>query len=118
MPEKQPLQRLIPLKLVSEPEDILLISKFEKIEQLRACLHYTKRWRLGVVDQHGNATFSSDQLLTLWKYEVNEPLGSSRRNQSSFCLFVIMLLYGDNQQATPAPMSSLTNIMVVVHSVP
>lgn len=62
VPEKQPLQRLIPLQFVGEPEDVLLISKFEKIEQFRARLHYTERGRLGMVNQHGNATFSSGQL--------------------------------------------------------
>ena len=67
VPEKQPLQRLIPLQFVSEPEDVFLISEFEKIEQLRACLHHTKRGRLSVINQHGNATFSSGQLQTWWK---------------------------------------------------
>jgi hypothetical protein len=55
MPKEQPLQALIALQLILEPESILPIRKLEQIQQLRRGLHDGERRGLGVVDDHRDA---------------------------------------------------------------
>lgn len=56
VPKEQPLESFTTLQLVGETKYILLVGEFEKIEQLRACLHHTEWGRLRVVDQYRNTT--------------------------------------------------------------
>ncbi len=55
MPEEQPLQTLVPLQLVLEPEPVLLVRKLEQVQQLGRGLHDGEGRRLRVVDDDGDA---------------------------------------------------------------
>ena len=51
MPEKQPLQRLVPLELVLESKSIVSVVFLYEVEELGAGLHDGEGRGLGVVDQ-------------------------------------------------------------------
>ena len=55
MPEEEPLQTLVPLQLVLEPELVLLVRELQQIQQLGRRLHHGEGRVLGVVDEDGDA---------------------------------------------------------------
>jgi len=55
MPEEQPLQRLTPLQLIFEPENIIFVGELEEIEKFGACFHNWEGGRLVVVDEDRDA---------------------------------------------------------------
>lgn len=56
VPEEDPLQALVALELILETEDVLLVGKLQKIEQLGGCFHDWERWRHVIVDDDRNPT--------------------------------------------------------------
>lgn len=57
VPEEGPLQHLVPLQIVCEPELVLFIRELEQVEQLGGRLVHGERWGLRVVYQDGDAAF-------------------------------------------------------------
>lgn len=55
MPEKEPLQTLIAFELILEPELVVLVGEFKKVEQLSRGFHDGERGRLVVVYNHWDA---------------------------------------------------------------
>jgi len=55
MPEEQPLETLIPLKLVLKSELIFLVGEFDEVQQLGTGLHDGEGRRYSVIDYDGNA---------------------------------------------------------------
>lgn len=55
VPEESPLQRLVPLEFVLEPEAILLVRELEQVQHLSRGLVDRERRRLVVVDQYGDS---------------------------------------------------------------
>ena len=96
MPEEEPLKSLVPLQLISETEDIFLVSEFEKVEKLGASLHDGERRVLCVIHKHGNTSCMSIVRRSESLVHGKIPFGSSLRNQSFFCSLVMMLLCGSS----------------------
>jgi hypothetical protein len=82
MPKEQPLQALVPLQLVLEPEPVLLVREFQQIEQFGRGLHDGEGRGLGVIDDDGDAAVGVEAeepfFLLLVGHDVDEGGGPFR----------------------------------------
>lgn len=78
MPKEQPLQSLIPLQLILEPENVVLVVKFEEVKQLGACFHDGERGRLGVVDDDGDAAVGAEAQEPLFLLFVGHDMAAEK----------------------------------------
>ena len=93
VPKEQPLQALVALKFIFEPEFVVLVCKLEKIEKFGGGLHYGEWWRLGIVDDDRYPAFIViSATVSRFKFDRHRPLGSKRRNHSFFCSLVIIFI--------------------------
>ena len=55
MPEEHPLQGVVAFEFVFEAKGVFFVGEFEEVEELRRGFEAGEGWRLGVVDEGGDA---------------------------------------------------------------